>query len=112
MDKIFKRPFLWPELYRRTGRGVNYGCAWRPGVEKPNHRHHRLLRARRQAWLRIFVVRCSLPCDPPVGGHACNGEGWDAAGARSGTKAGRQGESSLRITLGLKTPKAQNEQML
>src|SRR5262249_8273875 len=28
---------------------------------------------RRQAWLRIFVVRCSLPCDPPVGGHSCNG---------------------------------------
>ena len=28
---------------------------------------------RRQAWLRIFVVRCGLPCDPPVGGHSCNG---------------------------------------
>src|SRR5436305_7652292 len=27
----------------------------------------------RQAWLRIFVVRCGLPCDPPVGGHSCNG---------------------------------------
>src|SRR5262245_47850574 len=27
----------------------------------------------REAWLRIFVVRCSLPCDPPVGGHSCNG---------------------------------------
>src|SRR5262245_64944215 len=27
---------------------------------------------RREAWLRIFVVRCSLPCDPPVGGHSCN----------------------------------------
>src|SRR5262249_12836295 len=27
---------------------------------------------RRAAWLRIFVVRCSLPCDPPVGGHSCN----------------------------------------
>ena len=24
---------------------------------------------RRRAWLRIFVVRCGLPCDPPVGGH-------------------------------------------
>ena len=22
---------------------------------------------RREAWLRIFVVECSLPCDPPVG---------------------------------------------
>src|SRR5262249_42612535 len=28
---------------------------------------------RREAWLRIFVVRCSLPCDPPIGGHSCNG---------------------------------------
>src|SRR5262245_26312588 len=28
---------------------------------------------RRRAWLRIFVVRCGLPCDPPVGGHSCNG---------------------------------------
>src|SRR5262249_31638376 len=25
----------------------------------------------RAAWLGIFVVRCSLPCDPPVGGHSC-----------------------------------------
>src|SRR5215470_7368268 len=28
---------------------------------------------RRQASLGIFVVRCGLPCDPPVGGHSCNG---------------------------------------
>ena len=28
---------------------------------------------RREAWLRIFVVRCGLPCDPPVKGHSCNG---------------------------------------
>src|SRR5262245_28173446 len=27
---------------------------------------------RREAWLRIFVVECSLPCDPLVGGHSCN----------------------------------------
>src|SRR5215471_11849563 len=27
---------------------------------------------RRRAWLRLFGVRCSLPCDPPVGGHSCN----------------------------------------
>src|SRR6516162_5563952 len=26
---------------------------------------------RRRVRLRIFVVRCSLPCDPPVGGHSC-----------------------------------------
>ena len=30
-------------------------------------------RSRRRAWLRIFVVRCGLPCDPPVGGLSCNG---------------------------------------
>src|SRR5262249_45761603 len=28
---------------------------------------------RRRAWLRIFVVRCGVPCDPLVGGHSCNG---------------------------------------
>ena len=31
-------------------------------------------RAAEKAWLRIFVVRCSLPFNPPVGGHSCNGE--------------------------------------
>jgi hypothetical protein len=34
----------------------------------------------RRAWLRIFVVRCGLPCDPPVGeafGLAiCRAMGW------------------------------------
>jgi hypothetical protein len=24
MDRIFKRPFLWPELYRSPGRDVNF----------------------------------------------------------------------------------------
>src|SRR5262249_33184493 len=28
---------------------------------------------RRAAWLGIFVVRCGLPCEPPVGGHSCSG---------------------------------------
>src|SRR5262249_62341373 len=28
---------------------------------------------RRKARLRIFVVRCDLPCDPPAGGHSRNG---------------------------------------
>src|SRR5262245_33212378 len=28
---------------------------------------------RPRAWLRIFGVRCGLPCDPPLGGHSCNG---------------------------------------
>ena len=33
--------------------------------------HHQV--GRDPAWLRIFVVGCSLRCDPPVGGHSCNG---------------------------------------
>jgi len=28
MDRIFKRPFLWPELYRSPGRVVNSCSAW------------------------------------------------------------------------------------
>src|SRR5262245_31276891 len=28
LDRIFKRPFLWPELYRSTGRAVNYLLPW------------------------------------------------------------------------------------
>src|SRR5262249_26326273 len=56
--------------------------------EASQHRHRWLLPAspaaarppraatslrRREARLRIFVVRCSLPSDPPAGGHSCNG---------------------------------------
>src|SRR5215813_14208626 len=41
---------------------------------------------RRRAWLRIFVVRCSLPCDPPLGGHPCNGRSYHASIARSVTR--------------------------
>src|SRR5215475_3837884 len=29
-----------------------------------------MLPRRQAAWPRILVVRCSLPCDPPVGGHS------------------------------------------
>jgi hypothetical protein len=29
--------------------------------------------SRKRPDLRIFVVRCGLPCDPPVGGHSCHG---------------------------------------
>src|SRR6516225_9028488 len=49
-------------------------------------------RQRRRAWLRIFVVGCSLPCDPPVGGHSCNGE-MIPRFQRSGAEA-----ESLRMT--------------
>ena len=57
--------------------------AGRPAAEESDHRHRGLLRARherprgccaaQQRSLRILVVRCSLPCDPPAGGHSCNG---------------------------------------
>src|SRR5262245_10557510 len=33
----------------------------------------------RRPWLRTFVVRCGLPCDPPVGGHSCE----DGFGSKS-----------------------------
>src|SRR5262245_1908104 len=41
---------------------------------------------RRRLSPRIFVVRCGLPCDPPVGGHSCNG----GMTARSVTKKSDQ----------------------
>src|SRR6516162_4639068 len=49
----------------------------------------------REAWLRIFVERCSLPCDPPVGGHSCNGGGYHVSIGQSVTKADRQGSLNL-----------------
>src|SRR5262249_15495233 len=52
-------------------------------------------RPRRQAWLRISVVRYGLPCDPPVGGHSCNGRSYHASVAGSVAKADRQVEWML-----------------
>jgi NAD(P)H-binding len=40
----------------------------------PTSRSEPMRPPRRRAWLRIFVVRCGLPSDPPVGGHSCNEE--------------------------------------
>src|SRR5262249_22051830 len=51
---------------------------------------------RRRAWLRIFVVRCSLPCDPLVGGHSCNGGMNHASIARSRPRASRHSRVSVR----------------
>src|SRR5262245_14503127 len=65
---------------------------------------------RREAWLRIFVVGCSSPCDPPVGGHSCNGRSYHASIARSVTRADRQPNECFRMTAGVRTGKAQNEQ--
>jgi hypothetical protein len=39
-------------------------------LENPSHA---LALLRHRASPRIFVVRCGLPCDPPIGGHSCNG---------------------------------------
>ena len=50
-----------PRLIRNSSRAA--ACAPRAATRLP----------RRRASLRIFVVRCGLPCDPPVGGHSCNG---------------------------------------
>src|SRR5262249_4177171 len=46
---------------------------------------------RRRAWLRIFVVRCSLPCDPPAGGHSCNGDDTTLYGCALDEYTGREG---------------------
>ena|SRR5215813_6235414 len=46
---------------------------------------------RRRAWLRIFVVGCSLPCDPPVGGHSCNGDDTTLYGCALDEYTGREG---------------------
>src|SRR5262249_41006916 len=60
---------------------------------------------RRRAWLRIFGVRCSLPCDPPVGGSFMQ---WrdDTTLPSRGLRPRPVGKS-----LRLKKRKAQNEQM-
>src|SRR6516164_9790735 len=45
----------------------------------------------RSAWLRIFVVGCSLPCDPPAGGHSCNGDDTTLYGCALDEYTGREG---------------------
>src|SRR5262249_36501694 len=72
--------------------------SWRPAIRPPVAAARAPQAAkppRRRAWLRIFAVRCSLPCDPPVGGHSCNGGSYHASIARSGTKADGQIERML-----------------
>src|SRR5262249_35237627 len=55
---------------RKRTRAQEPDGRWLRRLLRPRRRRPR---GRREAWLRIFVVRCSLPCDPPVGGHSCNG---------------------------------------
>src|SRR5262249_17384002 len=46
-----------PSAARSAARALPAARAPQPATRPP----------RRRAWLRIFVVRCGLPCDPPVG---------------------------------------------
>src|SRR6516164_515519 len=55
---------------RRAMRG---GGTRPPALPPAAHAPRAATRPRCRAWLRIFVVRCGLPCDPPLGGHSCNG---------------------------------------
>src|SRR5262249_21868389 len=53
---------------------------------------------RRRAWLRIFVVRCGLPCDPPLG--VIHAMGDDTTLPSRGLRLRPAGKSSenLRMT--------------
>src|SRR5262245_8371794 len=67
--------------------GTQWSAVWPPAARAPPAARSR---PRRRAWLRIFVVRCDLPCDPPVGGHSCNRGMIPRSIARSVTKGDRQ----------------------
>src|SRR5262245_55797254 len=84
-------PAEFAQSLNKGGGPLALGCR-RGRAHVPDGRQpRRLLRARsahrRAAWLRIFVVGCSLPCDPPVEGHSCNGGSYHASIARSVAKA-------------------------
>jgi len=45
-------------------------------IRNPDRRYHALLRPRRRSAERgneFSRLRCGLPCDHPMGGHACAG---------------------------------------
>jgi hypothetical protein len=65
-------------------------------MEEPDYGHRRLLRACRQRPRRrraaeqrdaIAATDVGLPCDPPVGGHSCNGRIYHVSIAQSVTEA-------------------------
>src|SRR5262249_33819236 len=69
-------------------------------------------RPRRRASLRIFVVRCGLPCDPPVGGSFTQWRHDTTLPPRGlGLRAMGKSSECLRMTTGVKSGKAQNERM-
>src|SRR5262249_41929779 len=87
----------WPDQDKagRTGcvfpQSALLTAARAPRAAKPPPR-------RRAARLRIFVVGYSLPCDPPVGGHSCNGGSYHASTARSVLRPIGSSSESLRMT--------------
>ena len=96
---ILDRPQQWTSAHRCA-------ASRRPAARAP--RAAALLR--RRAWLRIFVVRCSLPCDPPVGGHSCNAGMiprfhravcTDADGSRVKLANDRLGSKAVRLRRGI-----------
>ena len=54
------------KLYGRFLRAISCASAT-PADAQPSRA------AANQQGAAFFVVRCSLPCDPPAGGHSCNG---------------------------------------
>src|SRR5262245_28197431 len=63
-EEFFEVPFR--KLYGRFLRAISCASAT-PADAQPSRA------AANQQGAAFFVVRCSLPCDPPAGGHSCNG---------------------------------------
>src|SRR5262249_53460021 len=92
-------PAEFAQPLHKGGSPLAIDCGRSRAQEPDDRQLARLLRSRaatpqprRRAWLRIFVVRCSLPCDPRFGGHSCNRRRIPRFRARSVTKADRQVE--------------------
>src|SRR5262249_61809764 len=66
-DRITAPPHVPRRITIRINRGLEallHRETWCPAARAPQAAAPP---PRRLAWLRIFVVRCSLPCDPRVG---------------------------------------------
>ena len=57
-------PSVHPNLLKRGHSGLSFPIIGRSHQLRPRRKRPR---NHRRAWLRTFVVRCSLPCDPPMG---------------------------------------------
>src|SRR5215472_13466242 len=60
-------------LGTRRRRPMHRGGTRPPASRPAAHAPRAATRTRRRVRPAIPAVRCSLPCDPPVGGHSCNG---------------------------------------